>query len=817
MKISYNWLKHYIDIEKSPAEVAVLLTDCGLEVESVEPFQSLKGGLQGLLIGEVMQVEKHPDADKLSITKVNIGSGEILNIVCGAPNVAAGQKVIVATVGAKLFPTQGEPFEIKKSKIRGALSEGMICAEDEIGLGDSHDGILVLDATAQVGTAAADYFKIDNDFIFEIGLTPNRADAASHIGVARDLNAVMALLNGFKSIPQLKLPDVSKFKVNNKSKCIEVKVEDFSACPRYSGVSLSGIVVADSPDWLKNKLKAIGLRPINNIVDVTNFVLQETGQPLHAFDLDKISGSKICVKKLAESSKFKTLDGIERELSAEDLMICDDTKALCMAGVFGGLDSGVNESTTSVFLESAYFNSVSVRKTAKRHALKTDASFRFERGTDPNMCFYALQRAALLIQEIAGGEISMEPIDLYPNKIENFSIPFSYKNCARLIGKTIEKETIKNIFLALGIGIEKEDSEWLQLNVPAYKVDVQREVDAIEEVLRIYGYNQIELPTQVNSSLSFASKPDREKIQNTVSDLLSSTGFAEIMSLSLSPSSYTQDSKLLLKENAVAMLNPLSSDLDVLRQTLLYSGLEAIAYNQNRKRSDVKFYEFGKSYHRSTKQETGENFYTEKNHLALFLSGNKSTESWTTQANLLSFYSLKAAVNSVLNRLGITHFKETFVSNEILSTGLSYEVKQKKLVEFGLVSKAILKKMDIKSAVFFAEFDWDALVKLSGNNTITYTELPKFPEVRRDLALLLNAETTYTQVQEIAFQSEKKLLKAVNLFDVYEGEKLAAGKKSYAVSFILQDENSTLNDSQIDKIMEKLIETYKEKLGASLR
>ncbi len=817
MKISYNWLKAYINCDKSADEVAVLLTDCGLEVESVEPFQSLKGGLQGLVIGEVITKEKHPDADKLSVTTVNVGHAELLNIVCGAPNVAAGQKVIVALVGAKLYPTEGESFEIKKSKIRGAVSEGMICAEDEIGMGQSHAGIMVLDNSAIVGTSATDYFKIENDFVFEIGLTPNRADAASHIGVARDLNAVINKQIGLTAQNELLLPSVEQFKVGTTTLGITISVEDSNACPRYSGVSISGIQVKESPEWLKNKLKAIGLRPINNIVDATNYVLHETGQPLHAFDADKISGKQIQVKKVADKTKFVTLDGMERELSKDDLMICDADQALCIAGVFGGITSGVTESTKNLFLESAYFNSVSVRKSAKRHGLKTDASFRFERGTDPNITVYALKRVALLIQEIAGGEISSEIVDIYPVKVADFKINFSYKNCARVIGKTIEKTTLKNILTLLGMRIEQENELELLLSVPPYKVDVQREIDVIEEVLRIYGYNDIEIPTQVNSSLSFAAKPDREKIQNTVADTLSSNGFAEIMSLSLSPSAKTVDSKIFLPENNVAMLNPLSSDLDVLRQTLLYSGLEAIAYNQNRKRADVKFYEFGKSYRMTTKNESGEKFYSEKNHLCLFISGKDKGESWIEKSNSLSFYDLKSAVNAVLTRIGINHFKETSLTNELFSTGLSYEVKQKKLVEFGSISKAILKKNDIKADVFYADFDWDALVKLAGNNKITFTELPKFPEVKRDLALLIDNSVTYTQLEELAFQSEKKLLKEVRLFDVYEGDKLEAGKKSYALSFLLQDDSGTLNDKQIEKIMEKLILQYKEKLGATIR
>lgn len=820
MKISYNWIKQFIQTDLSPEKISKLLTDCGLEVESTEEFQSISGGLKGLVVGEVITKEKHPDADKLSITTVNVGQSELLNIVCGAPNVAAGQKVLVALIGTTLYPLNGAPFEIKKSKIRGVVSEGMICAEDEIGIGSSHEGILVLKPETIVGTPAAEYFNIETDTVFEIGLTPNRADAASHLGVARDL---LSLLNTHPSFAsqsvqqELNLPDVSTFTSIKSDTSMQVAVEDSNACIRYSGISIKNVSVAESPEWLKNRLKAIGVRPINSVVDCTNYVMFELGQPLHAFDAAKIKGNKIVVKKLNAATPFITLDGIEHELSTDDLMICDVSNALCIAGVFGGKNSGITETTKELFLESACFNSVSVRKTAKRHGLKTDASFRFERGTDPAITAYALKRAALLIQEICGGQISGELIDLYPSPVAPFKIEFSYTNCGRIIGKKIEHEIIKKIIRTLGIQIVSENGDILHLAVPAFKVDVQREIDVIEEVLRIYGYNQIEIPSHVSSSLSYATKPDREKIMNTVADVLTSNGFSEIMSLSLSPSSYTEASSLFHKDENVSMLNPLSSELDVLRQTLLFGGLEAIAYNQNRKRADLKLYEFGKTYHRTKNESTGEKFYFEHNHLCLFITGKVVLESWQNKTESASIYTAKYFASLILQRLGISNYKEVTFQNELISAGLQLIVNQKTVIEIGAVSKGILKKSDIKSDVFFVDVKWDLLLKAIGTRNTTYNEIPKFPEVRRDLALLIDTTISYSQIEEIAFQTEKKLLKAVNLFDVYEGEKLEAGKKSYAISFILQDENSTLEEKQIEKIMDKLISSFREKLGASIR
>jgi phenylalanyl-tRNA synthetase beta chain len=816
MKIAYNWLKEYVDTDLLPEQAGELLTDCGLEVESIEKFETVKGGLKGIVVGEVKTKEKHPDADRLNITTVDVGSGTLLNIVCGAANVAAGQKVIVATIGAMLYPTTGEPFEIKKSKIRGQLSEGMICAEDEIGLGNSHEGIMVLHEDAVVGTPAASYFELEGDVVIEIGLTPNRADAASHIGVARDLVACLNCKRNEKTEPTtLKLPDVSAFQIDNNQIEIKVVVEDASACPRYSGVSVNNVKVGDSPEWLKNRLKSIGVRSINNIVDITNFVLHELGQPLHAFDVSKITGKKVVVKKLKEGSKFTTLDGVERTLSSEDLMICNAEEPMCIAGVFGGIHSGVTTETTSIFIESAYFNSTSVRKSAKKHSLKTDASFRYERGADPNMTVFALKRAALLMKEIAGGEIASDIIDIYPQKIENFKIAFSFGSCDQLIGKHIDVETIKNIILSLGIEIEQEGNDALLLSVPPFKVDVQREQDIVEEVLRIYGYNNIEIPVALNSSLSFAEKPDKEKIQHVTSEFLTSNGFSEIMGLSLTKAEYAERLTSLNPDQNVLMMNPLSSDLNALRQTLLFSGLETITYNQNRKKANLKLYEFGKTYLSLKNGQAPA--YVETKHLSIFITGNKAAESWNVKNGAVDFYTLKGIVQAVLERLGISVTAKEY-TGDLFSKALVLNWNKKKIVEFGSVSKSILKLMDIKQEVLYADFNWDLVLEaIVANKAIMYTDVPKFPEVKRDLALLIDKAVQFEQLENLAYQSEKSVLKSVSLFDVYEGEKLPDGKKSYALSFILQDETATLTDKQIEKIMEKLIKVYQEKAGAEIR
>jgi phenylalanyl-tRNA synthetase beta chain len=818
MKIAYNWLKEYVHTDLLPEQAGILLTDCGLEVESIEKFETVKGGLKGMVVGEVKTKEKHPDADRLNITTVDIGTDTLLNIVCGAANVEVGQKVIVATIGATLYPSIGEPFEIKKSKIRGQLSEGMICAEDEIGLGTSHEGILVLRDDAVVGTPAASYFKLEGDDVIEIGLTPNRADAASHIGVARDLVACLNCKGTTKEKAAqvtLRLPDVSSFQTDNNQTEIKVVVEDAIACPRYSGVTINNIKVDNSPEWLKNRLKSIGIRSINNVVDITNFVLHELGQPLHAFDAAKIKGKKVIVKKLKEGSKFTTLDGIERILSSEDLMICNEEGPMCIAGVFGGIHSGVTAETTAVFLESAYFNSTSIRKSSKKHSLKTDASFRYERGADPNMTVYALKRAALLIKEIAGGEIASDIIDIYPKKIENFKIAFSFRSCDQLIGKHIDVETIKSIILALGIEIEQEGNDALLLSVPPFKVDVQREQDIVEEVLRIYGYNNIEIPVELNASLSFAEKPDKEKIQHITSEFLTNNGFSEIMSLSLTKAEYAEKLTSLNPGQNVLMMNPLSSDLNALRQTLLFSGLETIVYNQNRKRANLKLYEFGRTYLSLTNE--GGSKYVETKHLSLFITGNKDAESWNVQTDAVNFYTLKGIVQGVLERLNISVTAKEY-TGDLFSKALVLNWNKKKIVEFGSVSKSVLKTMDIKQEVLYADFNWDIVLEaIVAGKAIMYTEVPKFPEVKRDLALLIDKTIQFEQLESLAYQSEKSVLKRVSLFDVYEGEKLPQGKKSYALSFILQDETATLTDKQIEKIMEKLIKVYQEKAGAEIR
>lgn len=798
MKISYKWLQQFIQTSKTPEELSLILTNIGLEVESLEKVQTIPGGLEGLVIGYVKECAQHPNADRLKVTRVDVGLGEDLQIVCGANNVAAGQKVVVATVNTTVYPTSGEPFKINKSKIRGEVSEGMICAEDEIGLGHDHDGIMELNADAIIGSAAKDYFSLQDDFVFEIGLTPNRADAASHLGVARDLAAYL-------NIP-VSMPDLSGFKVQNQDLNISVIVEDQDACPRYSSLSISGISIKESPDWLKDKLNAIGVRPINNVVDVTNFVLHELGQPLHAFDADAINGNKVLVKKLKEGTVFRTLDDVERKLSADDLMICNADEPMCIAGVFGGISSGVKQSTTKIFLESAWFNPVSVRKTSKRHGLKTDASFRFERGTDPDMTVTALKRAAILIQELAGGQISSEISDIYPSPAKPFSVEISYKNVNRLIGKTIPADEIRATLLGLGIKISSDDSDGMKLEVPVYKVDVTREVDIIEEILRIHGYDNVAIPSQIRASLNTTVKPDKEVLQNQIADLLSANGFFEILSNSLTKLSYSAD-----PERAVRILNPLSSDLDVMRQSLLFSGLEAIAYNQNRRNSDLKLYEFGKVYNLS------QDAYKENQRLSVFLCGSVDAESWNSKSLKTDFYNLKSVVDLIIGRLNIKGLTTAETNNPELSSGISYRIGEKSIVDFGIVSKSSLKKLDLGSEVFYAGFDWDLIVRSVRNNKISYVEVSKFPSVRRDLSMLLNKEISFEQLKQIAHKTERGLLKEVNVFDVYMGDKLPEGKKSYALSFLLQDEEKTLTDKQIDAIMQKLILNFEKQAGAEIR
>ncbi len=808
MKISYNWLKQFINIDWDAEKTAVLLTDLGLEIESIEDYQSVKGGLEGIVIGEVLTCIKHPNADKLKLTTVNIGEATPLQIVCGAPNVAVGQKVPVATIGTTLYTEEGDPWKIKKGKIRGEESHGMICAEDELGLGKSHDGILVLDEKLKVGTPAATVFKIENDKVFEIGLTPNRADAMSHFGVARDLKA--GLIQQEINI-ELITPSVSAYHVDNRALKIDVNVEDKEKAPRYCGVTISGLKVSESPQWLQNRLKAIGLTPINNIVDATNYVLHELGQPLHAFDASKILGNKVIVKTLKAGTKFTTLDDVERELHQDDLMICDgEENPMCIAGVFGGNNSGVTENTTSIFLESAYFNPVSIRKTAKRHVLNTDASFRFERGIDPNIAEYALKRAALLIIEIAGGEITSDLIDMYSNKIEDFEVRLSFDNAEKLIGEEIPREIIKRILSSLDIKVNNVTETGLGLTVPAYRNDVQREADIIEEVLRVYGYNNIATTEKLNASISYSSKTEDYKIQNIVGNQLAAQGFYEILSNSLTSPDYIALSNQLKTEHNVEMLNPLSNDLSVMRQSMLFCGLEAISHNVNRKQQDLKLFEFGKTYHNYNERE-------EHKHLSLFVTGNKSKNSWFEATQKGDFFYFKGILTALLNRLGIKNPKASPIKNDVFSEGLQLGFGKLQLVSFGLVKKTILKQFDINQEVFYADINWDNILQVISGKSIKVNDIPKYPEVRRDFALLLDEAVTFDAINTIAKQTEKQLLKEVSLFDVYEGKKLPKGKKSYAVSFTLQDENKTLTDKQIDKIMKKLQTNFKKQLGAELR
>jgi len=776
MKISYNWLKQFINIDWDVEKTSELLTDLGLEVEGIDIYQSIKGGLEGVVIGEVLTCIQHPNADRLKLTTVAIGNETTLQIVCGAPNVAAGQKVPVATIGTTLYDDKGEPWTIKKGKIRSEESHGMICAEDELGLGESHDGIMILDSALEIGTKASDVFEIENDYVFEIGLTPNRADAMSHLGTARDLKAGLVHHDVKK---ELITPSVSAFHVENRTLKIDIDVLNKDLAPRYCGVTISGVRVETSPEWIQHRLKAIGLSPINNIVDITNYVLHELGQPLHAFDAHQIDSNKIEVKTLPSGTKFTTLDGVERELHEEDLMICDAKKPLCIAGVFGGLNSGVTEKTTSIFLESAYFNPVSVRKTAKRHGLNTDASFRFERGIDPNITEYALKRATLLIQEIAGGEITSDLMDLYPNKIEDFQVRLSFEKADQLIGQEIPRETIKSILASLDIKVNNVTETGLGLTVPAYRNDVQREADIIEEILRVYGYNNIATTEKLNASISNSSPFEDYKVKNVIANQLVSQGFFEILANSLTSPDYIKLSKQLKEEHNVLMLNPLSNDLSAMRQSMLFSGLEALSHNINRRQNDLKLFEIGKTYHNY------ESNREEHKHFTLFLTGNKTNENWTTIQAPNDFFYLKGVITSIFERLGISSLKESPVKNDIFSEGISLSLGKIKLVEYGIIKKQILKAFD--------------------------------PEIRRDFALLIDEDVTFNSIYTIAKQSEKKLLTHINLFDVYQGKKLPKGKKSYAVSFKFQDEHKTLTDKQVDKVMNKLQTSFEKKLGAELR
>lgn len=817
MNISYKWLKKYIDVKENAQEVADRLTSLGLEVDAVEEIQTIKGGLEGLVIGEVLTCVNHPNSDHLHITTVNLGDGNPTQIVCGAPNVAAGQKVVVATLGTKLYDGDNE-FVIKKSKIRGEESFGMICAEDEIGLGTSHDGIIVLPNDAVPGTLAKDYYHIENDTLIEVDITPNRVDGASHLGVARDL-AASYRANG-ENI-EVKWPSVDDFKVDNTNLKVNVSVENTEACPRYTGVTISGVTIKESPEWLQNCLRSIGVRPINNVVDVTNFILNEIGQPLHSFDADKLKGN-IIVKTLPEGTKFTTLDEVERTLSDKDLMICNQDGGMCIAGVFGGIDSGITESTKNVFLESAYFNPVWVRKTARRHGLSTDASFHYERGCDPNICVYALKRAAMLIKEVAGGEISSEITDIYPNPIPDFYVDLTYSKTNSLIGKELSKETIKNILAGLEVKILEENGDNLKLQVPAYRVDVQRDVDVIEDILRVYGYNNVIPGTSVKTSISYSTKPNAYELQSLISEQLVGAGFNEIMNNSLTKVSFCDMQTTYPIENAVKLLNPLSQDLGVLRQTLLFGGLENIAFNRNRKNANLRLFEFGNCYRYNEakkREDDGLSPYFEDFHLGIFLSGNNTDSNWFEPTRKMSFYDLKATVLNILKRLGATNYVVKENNDDVYAQALQYEsrVSKKVLAVISVVSPKLLKKLDIDGEVFYADLNWNNIVKEVKNAKVKFEEISKFPEVKRDLALLIDKKTTFAELEQIAYETERRLLKDVFLFDVYEGKNLGADKKSYAVSFILQDKEKTLTDNQIDSIMNKLIKAYETKLGASVR
>ena len=810
MKISYNWLKQFINLDWDAEKTAELLTDLGLEVEGIEKFESIPGGLKGVKTGKVLEVYKHPNADKLSITKVDLGNGEPVQIVCGAPNVAAGQIVPVATVGTILYDKEGKEFPIKKSKIRGEVSMGMICAEDELGLGDNHDGIMVLDDNIPVGKEAKDIFEIETDEVFEIGLTPNRADAMSHLGVARDLKAGLA----FKDIDvKFNTPSVSKFSVDVKTRPIHIEIKNPEKCPRYAGLTIKGVKIGPSPAWIQNRLKAIGLKPINNIVDITNYVMHELGQPLHAFDADKIHGHKIIVKNAEPGDKLVTLDGVERELHPEDLIIYNEKEPMVIAGVYGGIDSGVTEETTDIFLESAYFDPVSVRKTAKRHGLNTDSSFRFERGIDPDLTVYALKRAASLIKEYAEAEVITEIEDLYPNPVLPHKISLQYNYLNTLIGNKIEKDIIKNILASLEIKINSETDQGLNLTVPAYRVDVTRPADLVEEILRIYGYNNIEFSSKINASIEKSDPFASYKIENIIAEFLRSNGFTEIMSNSLTTPKYIEWSEQINPGTTVNILNPLSQDLSVLRQSMLFSGLESILYNINRRKNDLKFFEAGKIYNKY-----GEGKYNEEKRFSIFITGNKEPENWQVSKQKTDFYYLKGYIEAILNRFGINNFVLKPGKNKDLSESVSIVSHKKTIAELGKVRPELLKKTDIPQEVYFAEIFWDNLMDILPRTTkIKFKDIPKYPSVRRDLALELDKDVTYKDLYDIAYDVEKKLLKGVDLFDVYEGEKIAEGKKSYAMSFILQDQYKTLNDKTIDKTMNKILKAYEEKLGAKLR
>lgn len=830
MNVSYKWLKEYVDFDLTPDEVAAALTSVGLEVDGVEEVQSVKGGLKDIVVGEVLTCVEHPNSDHLHVTTVNQGSGDPVQIVCGAPNVAAGQKVVVATLGAKIY--EGDDcFTIKPSKLRGVESCGMLCSQKELGLGDDHSGIMVLPSDAVPGTPAAEYFHLESDFVIEVDITPNHSDACSHWGVARDFYAWL-LQNGYST--SLHRPSDRSFKVDSSSLEIPVQVLNTEACPRYAGVSIKGVTVKESPDWLKNRLSTIGLHPINNIVDVTNYILFAYGQPLHSFDADKIKGGKVVVRTMPEGTPFTTLDGVERKLSERDLMICNAQEPMCMAGVFGGLDSGIQDTTVNVFLESAYFHPTWIRKSARRHQLSTDASFRFERGIDPNGVIYALKQAAMLIKELAGGEIAMEITDSYPVPMNDFEVDFSFDYADSLIGKKLDRQVMKSIVENLGIKVESFDEKGMKLSVPPFRVDVQRPCDIVEEILRIYGYNNIDFGKSVQSSLTVQGDVDRShKLQDLVSEQLVGCGFNEILNNSLTRAAYYDGLECCPSEKLVRLMNPLSADLNVLRESLIFGGLESLSHNIRRQSSDLRFFEFGKCYYFDAEKREGlkqpkedgtvQNpikAYSEDYHLGLWITGNRVSASWAHADEKSSVYELKAFVQNIFQRLGLQkgNIQIEEFENAIFASGLRYKLRSGKTVcELGLVSRPLLKMTDVDQPVCYADINWDELLKATRKNKVSYSELPKYPAVRRDLALLIDKTVKFQDIERLAYQTEGKLLKEVTLFDVYEGKNLESGKKSYAVSFLLQDESQTLNDVQIEKVMNKLIAALQNKLDAKLR
>lgn len=820
MNISYNWLKRYIETDLPAEEVARILTDIGLEVEGFEKIETVKGGLQGVVVGQVVTCTDHPDSDHLHVTTVDVGTGEPLQIVCGAANCRAGLKVLCATVGAVLYPNGGdEEFKIKRSKIRGVESLGMLCAEDELGIGPSHEGIMELPADAPVGMAAKEYLRVEDDYLIEIGLTPNRVDAASHIGVARDL---AAYLRSRGERTEVKWPDVSAFAVDNHDLPVAIRVENHEACPRYVGVTVSGCKIGPSPEWMQNCLRAAGINPKNNLVDITNFVLFELGQPLHAFDAAKIEGREVVVRTCAEGTPFVTLDGVERKLTDKDLMICSAERPMCIAGVFGGLDSGISETTTDVFIESAYFNPVWVRKTAKRFGLNTDSSFRFERGIDPNLQVYAAKRAALLMKELAGGTISSEITDICPVPAADFVFDVSFARINALIGKEIPQQTVRTILAALEVKILSEHEGRLTVAVPPYRVDVQREADLIEDILRIYGYNNVEIPARVRSTLSYAPKPDRNRLVNLAADFLTDNGFTEIMSNSLTKGAYYEGLTACPPERCVRILNPLSADLNVLRQALLFNMLEAVCLNINHKNGDLKLYEFGNCYFYDEAKRTEENHlaaYSEEYRLAIAVTGIATPQSWNTKPEKASFFTLRAVAEKLLRRFGIDIYalKSEPTQSDLFAEGLTMSLNGKELLQIGVVSNRLRRLTDVKQEVYYLEMNFDVLVRSTKKHRIAAEELSKFPEVKRDLALLVDRDVTFAALRSVALATERKLLKNVSLFDVYEGDKLPEGKKSYALSFILEDKTRTLDDKTIERVMANLTRQFEQQCGAQVR